>query len=79
MKRFHPWIILIVTALALAACEKKEDAVDSQTTGAEEAKVENIVEVEIPDDLAREAEAEITEANAEQMAAELEKEIEADL
>lgn len=78
MKTLRNGMLIVVAVAALAACEKKDDlATETETTGGD-APAEKIVKEEIPDDLAKEAEAEVTAENAEDVAAELEKEIEAD-
>ena len=71
---------IAVLSLVLAACEPK--APEGGTTVATPPEVvvvpEVIVSEEIPEDLRAEAASEITEANADEMAAKLEAEIEAD-
>ncbi len=76
------WIIAsIVCAGSLTACKPK--APEGSTTGTTAAQVtapaEVVVTTEIPDDLRVEASAEITAANADEAAAKLEAEIDADL
>ena len=78
MKRLRNGLLILVAVGAFTACEKKDDlATETETTGGD-APAEKVVEKEIPEDLAKEAEAEVTADNAEDVAAELEKEIDED-
>jgi hypothetical protein len=73
--------VILAVAAAFAACDKKQadggEEKSAETNGAEAPTVK-VVEADIPEDLQKEAESEITADNAEQAAADLEKEIEAD-
>jgi hypothetical protein len=84
--------IIVAATAALAACETKKPDTAGQADAAstaeekpseeapsEEAPTAEAGEAEIPEELKKQAEQEITAENAEQAAAELEKEIEADL